>query len=153
MPTRKPKPPPQGGNKEERKRTPRTNATEAELRVTAVYEYLLGGYSRADILQFAAKQWGLERRQTDTYIKRAREIIIATQEANRDYYLAESMLRLNKLYAQAFKVQDWKTCLAVQREIAALQGLHAPNRHEVSGAGGGPLQIVFTEAEIDIYKE
>lgn len=112
---------------------PRRKATDAEYeqRVTAVYGLILNGASRPDILAYAAKEtdkkqaWSVDDRQVDNYIRDARKLLKAHARVDRDYQLGQARERLNLLFARAMSIMDYKTALAVQKEINALEGLHA----------------------------
>ena len=51
-----------------------TNA-EMEHRVSTVYGLFIKSYSRFEILQYAAEQWGVSERTADIYMQRARLLI------------------------------------------------------------------------------
>ena len=76
------------------------NAT-AALRCTQVYGLLCQGKSRADIVQFAAEQWSISDRQTDSYIARAREMLMEDCNLSRPAFLAEALARLRKYEQKA----------------------------------------------------
>ena len=83
----------------QRKHTPRVTKAEATLRKNEVYGYLSLGYSRHQIMQ-AVADWGLEERQVDYYIEKAREILEKDCDISRKQLLAEMLQRL-KTYEQA----------------------------------------------------
>lgn len=117
-----------------------TNAESAE-RVTKVFELLVLGLSRQEIMQYCSA-WEITTRQIDVYIQKATERLKAHADYQREEQLGVAINRLNKLYRDNLKVQDYKGALAVQKELNLLLGLHAPSRHEVTGKDGEP--IVFT---------
>lgn len=111
----------------------KASVSEIEERVSRVYELLISGAKRADILQYATKKaWGVEDRQVDNYIARAKEEITRLARIDRDYALGAARARLNLLFYRALNIQDFKTALAVQKEINALEGFNAPKKIEIS---------------------
>jgi hypothetical protein len=78
----------------------RSTATETKFRVDAVYKLLSEAWSRQQIVQFASKEWGVSDRQADTYIQRARELLLADAEMQRPAWLAEALQRL-RVYEQS----------------------------------------------------
>ena len=81
----------------------RSTATETKFRVDAVYKLLADGWSRGQIVQFASDEWGVTDRQADTYIARAREILLADADMQRPAWLAEALSRLRNYEQQAAK--------------------------------------------------
>jgi hypothetical protein len=81
----------------------RSTATETKFRVDAVYKLLSEAWSRQQIVQFAAKEWGVSDRQADTYIQRARELLLADAEMQRPAWLAEALQRLRTYEQSAYK--------------------------------------------------
>lgn len=116
-----------------------TNAESAE-RTTKVFELLILGLSRQEIMQYCSA-WKITTRQIDVYIKKATERLKAHADYQREEQLGIAINRLNKLYQSNLKVQDYKGALAVQRELNTLLGLHAPARHELTGKDGAGLTI------------
>lgn len=105
-------------------------ATKGQMqqRVTEVYKLLLMGVDRAEILEHGRKTWNLERAQVDNLIARANQVFERKAAVVQDQEFGKALARLNDLYMRSMKVQDYKTCLAVQRELSSLLGLNAPTR-------------------------
>lgn len=78
----------------------RSTATETKFRVDAVYKLLSEAWSRQQILQFAATEWGVSQRMADEYIARARELLLADADMQRPAWLAEALQRL-RVYEQS----------------------------------------------------
>ncbi len=79
-----------------------TNA-EIEERVNTVYQLLLQSYSRFEIVQYAANEWGVQPRQADEYLARARQLIAKDSEIERPEWLAAAIARLVKYEQKAGK--------------------------------------------------
>ena len=100
-------------------------SADVELRIAAIETLILKGTSRAAIIQYATKEkWDVSDRQVDAYIKRAKANIKRRIDKNRDYQYALAIQRLNMLLQASFTIQDYKACLAVQKELNALLGLY-----------------------------
>ena len=106
---------------------------ERDRRVTIVYDLLVLGTSRAQIIQYAAnKEWNVSSRQIDNYIKQANDHFTTEAQSHREAELGKARRRLEDLYQKTMKVQDYQRALAVQREINALFGLYAPEKQELA---------------------
>lgn len=105
---------------------PRVKSTNAEYlsRVTAVYRLLINGTSRRDIIDYAeGQQWGVTSSMVDKYITAARSEIATVTQEERDAALGLAYRRLDKLYLKSYTDGDYKTCLAIQKEINEVSGL------------------------------
>lgn len=110
-----------------------------EKRVSAIVPMLLGGVSRSQILhKFAelAKEdtdFALSDRSIYGYIAQAQKAIIDSSIADRETLLAIHTERLNNLYNRTYGIQDFRTSLAVQQEIAKTFGLHKERERPEDG--------------------
>lgn len=119
-----------------------TNAESAE-RVTKVYDLLILGLSRQEIMQYCSA-WQITTRQIDVYIQKATERLKTHADYQREEQLGIAINRLNKLYRDNLKVQDYKGALAVQKELNLLLGLHAPQKIQHAGHDGGAIEFKLT---------
>ena len=102
----------------------RSTATETKFRVDAVYKLLSEAWSRQQIVQFAAKEWGVSDRQADTYIQRARELLLADAEMQRPAWLAEALSRLRNYEQQAARrgqMQVAVNALGMQAKLIGME--------------------------------
>lgn len=107
-----------------RKRSPRSSAVETRFRVDACYKLLSEAASRTQIHQFVATEWGVEGRQADYYIARARELLFADADMQRPAWLAEALARLRnyeQLAAQRGQLQTAVNCLTLQARLIGLE--------------------------------
>jgi len=121
---------------------------EVQQRINEVYELLIGGASKGNIVRHAAEKWAVSERQTETYIKRANEHLAEAAAIRRDTELGKALARLNKLYMQALRVQDYRIALSVQKELNNLLALHAPSQQHVVHSGlenGTPVPIMIVQ--------
>lgn len=117
---------------------------EHEQRLSQIHALLVNNLSRKDICRYVSEKttWGLTERSIDRYIAEATKMIQASAAFSRDLELGKAIARINDLYSRAHRVQDYKTCLAVQRELSELLGLYAPKRMEHTGPDGSPQQFI-----------
>jgi hypothetical protein len=101
----------------------RSTATETKFRVDAVYKLLSEAWSRQQIVQFAATEWGVSPRQTDTYIQRARELLLADAEMQRPAWLAEALQRLRVYEQSAYRRGQIQTAVNSLTAQARLIGM------------------------------
>jgi len=112
MPSRKPK------NKE--KSAPKPTKSQMTERVLEVYHLIICGSSRTDILQYAAKNYGLEARATDDLIAKARELQESNVKDRQESMLSECVSRYDDLYKEARAKDDLKSCIAINKEMSEL---------------------------------
>lgn len=128
------KPPPPGKGR-------KVKQAEVLARVDKVVTLIVGGAGVADVRQFIATNYGLSARQADSYAAKAhkvlREMAIPTQE--QAFHTA--LERYRSLYKTAVLDGDVRAAAIVQTRIDKLFGYEAPVKTEVTGKGGGPLQI------------
>jgi hypothetical protein len=97
---------------------------QVDQRVEQIYKQLILRQSRAQLLQFASKNWGkLSDRQIDTYIKKARELLVKDLADDRRALIAEHIASRNHIYQKALVEKRYQTCLNVLDSVAKLEGL------------------------------
>jgi hypothetical protein len=103
------------------------------MRTLRVADLLLRGYSidavykivTAPLKDGKGDGWELKKRQLYNYATKARRLIRDSSEYDRALEVGKAIQRLESLYRLSFGIQDYKTCLAVQRELSILLGLTA----------------------------
>ncbi len=120
---------------------------EKELRTSTVYTMLLNGSTRLAILQYSASEWGLETRQTDTYIADAHAIIAQEAEYIRPREIGRAAARMHQVFGQAVADHDWSGAIAAQREISKLFSLYEPEAPRVLAIAGIDEATLKTLAE------
>ena len=61
-------------------------------------------------------------------------------EENADDWIAETMATLDQLQGDAWKEREYGVVLRCIQERAKLKGQYAPEKAELSGQGGGPIE-------------
>jgi len=108
-----------------------TNAV-VQRRVNQVYDMLLCGASRAEIIEYSIqKEWGIVDKTIDLYIKKANLRFKEQSNVIHDEQFGLAINRLNNLYMKCMKIQDYKAALAVQKDLNALLGLYKPSKKEL----------------------
>ena len=135
---------------EQNKSKAKCNMVEMRARVATVYRLLLSGMRRREIIQYVDKKtdWGVTPRAVDNYIKRATAEIADVTESEKEAALGMAYKRLDTLYYKSLLINDYKTALAVQKEISDLNGLHTI-QHEISGNMGVTLIDNIRDPEDD----
>jgi hypothetical protein len=103
----------------------RSTKAEKDFRVSTVYGHLCNGWSRGQILQFAADEWGTSERQADQYIADARVKIDQDCNLSRQAFLAECLQRLRTYEVAAAKrgqMQVATNSVRLQAELVGLTG-------------------------------
>jgi len=101
-----------------------TNA-EIEIRVNKVIQLLILNTNRHDILKYFRTKLNIDIsiKSIDIYIRNAKRIIKKKAKYNIDEQVGKAIARLDDLYLKAYMIQDYKTCLSIQKEINNLLGL------------------------------
>ena len=110
-----------------------------EQRINELIPLLVQGVGRRDIVQYATKKWGCNSRQVDTYMARARAVLMEMLDDQRASALAEHIEARRLIRKAAFAAGDYRLALEVMRDEAKLWGLYEQRiTHSISQ----PPQIV-----------
>lgn len=123
---------------------------QAEQRLNTIYKMLLIGADRADIIQYCAENYEIGDRAADNLIEKANALYTEVGLAVREAEFGKALMRLNNLYSRSLKVQDYKTCLSVQREISNLLGLNAPVKQEQTHTGEQKIIVEYVKPKPDV---
>jgi hypothetical protein len=108
------------------KRSDSTKVNIAE-RVHVAFKMLMAGATVREIHEQGERMgWNVSYQMVKRYARYAREMIEHEAQYQREYEFGQARARLNHLFSQALKVMDFKTCLAVQKELNALMSLYEP---------------------------
>lgn len=120
------------------------------MRIEAVYDLLLAGLSRAEILRFVAEQhpeWNIRTRQIESLIACAKAKLKEASETHREEELGKALDRLDKLYQRSYAINDYKTCAAIVKQRADLLGIAAPAKVEHSGEQNVHIVVTYEDED------
>lgn len=105
---------------------------ESTFRTNYIVSMFIQGVTHSPtIVDLVGKEWGISKSQAYIYIGRAKEIFQEISEHDAKCELGMSIARLHDLYGRCMKVQDYRTCLQVQKEIKDLLGLGVPKKVDI----------------------
>jgi DNA-directed RNA polymerase subunit F len=81
----------------------KSSIAEYEKRVNKVYLMLINNNSRYEIIKHAKKEWDVQERQVDNYIKEANDIIKETAKQSQEEWLEDTKNKLRYLYKIAMQ--------------------------------------------------
>lgn len=86
---------------------------ELDKRINKVYEHLVNGWTRYDILQYVAKktEWAVNSRQIDNYIAEANKLIKENAKETQDEFIEKTKNRFKDIYKKAMSEKELNTCL------------------------------------------
>ena len=127
-------------------------ATKAQVirRVDIVYRLLLTGLDRQQILDHIASEhadWGVRTRAIDTYMARAKRLIIEAGDHDREMEFGRALARLHDLFTRCLNAASHRDALAVQKEINELLGIKAPLQLEIITPDRVEAEIARLEAQ------
>jgi len=94
-----------------------------EQRIKDIATLLINGNSREVIVLHCSENWSIGERQADKYIARAKVLVEKSVKRKLEYDYAKAVRRYEDLYKLSLEKKDYKTALAVNKEITTLQGL------------------------------
>lgn len=114
----------------------KTTAATYSLRVFQVYQLLIKGYDRPEIIQYASEQWGeISDRSVDKYMYDARAMIDQLTSTNATDYLKMEIKRSHHLLSKTLAKGEHGIALEVMRDFRKLMGLYPDEklRHILDG--------------------
>lgn len=101
----------------------RISASEKDRRVHEIAQLLVNGKRPSECVQYAAKSWGIAKRQADAYIAEARQVIKADFSAERTTFLAEKLAVLSMIQEKAMQSNQLGAAVGAVRLAAELAQL------------------------------
>ena len=121
---------------------PRNSLAEVERRVTIVYELMVKGFTRPQIIEYCNKRaeqvgsdglsWDVDIRTIDSYIAQARDLLKTKAATVRDEVFGRTLERREDLYQEARQHMDLKTALAIDQDTARLLDLYPEQKTRMS---------------------
>jgi len=131
----------------------RTSDAEIERRCDDIYGLVVDGQPFRIIRQFVSETlpWKVDDYTLRRYIARCTKRFAGECQVKQAEVKGRAIRRLERLYSRAAQKGHVRDALAVQQEINRLHGVNAPERHELTGAGGAPLMT--TEELATLFEE
>ena len=97
-------------------------AIHTDARADQVLELVVAGLTRRQIHQWVEEKgkWEIGPRQIDRLIRRAHDALDQAGRPHREHEFAKAVRRLDMLFARSLQINDFKGCLAIERERIAL---------------------------------
>ena len=96
-----------------------------QYRINVIYEMLVNGKSRSDILLYCSDEWRISSRQADNYMKEAREKLAQDCSITRQEFLAEALAGLRSIRGKAENRGQLQVAVNTVRLMTELVGLDA----------------------------
>lgn len=116
---------------EDKIKSRRNSAKVVEARVLEVLESILNGQNSHEITKHFALAWSVSEQTIYNYIKKANEHFKVYAKTEGQIEIGKAITRLNKLFNKSLQIMDFKTCLAVQKEINEMLALKKKDGQEV----------------------
>jgi hypothetical protein len=104
----------------------KSDSSETEKRVNTVYLMILQGFQRKQIIQYCADKFKVGERQTDEYLRKAREIISSNIDTDVSHKKNEIISMFYDLYQKNYALEDFKECRFIAQKICEVIGVDAP---------------------------
>ena len=105
----------------------RATKVDKQLRIAQFVRMISQGAVNSELVDYAQREWGLERTRAYAYIKEAREVIIADIDQERREVVAELMHGAHTIWKAAARDKQYNNALGAMNLIARLGGLE-PNK-------------------------
>lgn len=89
----------------------RVTDTEVDARINTVYDLLLAGLTRTQLLRHCTDLWDLGERQIETYIQRARDLQRLDAELERPQWLMAALSRLQDYERRASEKGNFSSAM------------------------------------------
>jgi len=95
---------------------------EVDCRVNSVYNLLINGHSKTQVVQYCAENYGVKLRQSEEYLSRARKLQQLDAELERPQWLLSALSRLQNYESQSAKRGNHQAALkAVELQARLLR--------------------------------
>jgi hypothetical protein len=101
----------------------KSDKAEINRRIHTVVKLLSSAKTNSYILRFCAEQWGVQKRQAETYLQRAREIIKADYSVERSDFLGTRLALLDEIIEQSIRCNQHSNAVGALKLQAQLTRL------------------------------
>ena len=101
----------------------KSDKAEIDRRIHTVVKMLSSAKTNSYILQFCTEEWGVQKRQAETYIQRAREIIKADYSVERSEFLGTRLALLDEIIEASIRCKQHSNAVGALKLQAQLTRL------------------------------
>ena len=101
----------------------KSDAAEIDRRIHIVVKLLSSAKTSSYILRFCAEEWGVQKRQAETYLLRAREIIKANYSVERSDFLGTRLALLEEIIEASIRCKQHSNAVGALKLQAQLTRL------------------------------
>ena len=101
----------------------KSDKAEIDRRIHAVVKLLSCAKTNSYILRFCTEEWGVQKRQAETYIQRAREIIKADYSVERSDFLGTRLALLDEIIEASIRCKQHSNAVGALKLQAQLTRL------------------------------
>ena len=101
----------------------KSDKAEIDRRIHAVVKLLSSAKTNSYILQFCTEEWGVQKRQAETYLQRAREIIKADYSVERSDFLGTRLALLDEIIEASIRSKQHSNAVGALKLQAQLTRL------------------------------
>ena len=101
----------------------KSDKAEIDRRIHAVVKLLSSAKTNSYILRFCTEEWGVQKRQAETYLQRAREIIKADYSVERSDFLGTRLALLDEIIEASIRSKPHSNAVGALKLQAQLTRL------------------------------
>ena len=98
----------------------KSDKAEIDRRIHAVIKLLSSAQTNSYILRFCTEEWGVQKRQAETYIQSAREIIKADYSVERSDFLGTRLALLDEIIEASIRSKQHSNAIGALKLQAQL---------------------------------
>ena len=101
----------------------KSDKAEIDRRIHTVVKMLSSAKTNSYILRFCTEEWGVQKRQAETYLQRAREIIKADNSVERSDFLGTRLALLDEIIEASIRSKQHSNAVGALKLQAQLTRL------------------------------
>ncbi|WP_115023646.1 hypothetical protein [Synechococcus sp. UW69] len=101
----------------------KSDKAEIDRRIHTVVKLLSSAKTNSYILQFCTEEWGVQKRQAETYVQRAREIIREDYSVERSDFLGTRLALLDEIIEASIRCKQHSNAVGALKLQAQLTRL------------------------------
>ena len=101
----------------------KSDAAEIDRRIHTVVKLLSSAKTSSYVLRYCAEEWGVHKRQAETYLQRAREMIRADYSIERNDFLGSRLALLDEIIEASIRTKQHSNAVGALKLQAQLTRL------------------------------